>query len=134
MKYYIFEDGRISHASVAEFTVFMECFERHVGDTYLGIARVSTIFLGLNGRAGSGAPILFETMTFAHNVPALNNNRFRYETFEQARRGHRVAVERLAEFLPDETRRDLPPNCGKQRPGTEARAREIRDHLGWKDD
>ncbi|HVL13455.1 MAG TPA: hypothetical protein VM529_12890 [Gemmata sp.] len=54
---------------------------------------VSTVFLALNHSFGSGPPALFETMIFGGSHDYYQE---RYATAEEAREGHRRAVE-LAE-------------------------------------
>jgi hypothetical protein len=50
---------------------------------------VSTVFLGLDHQWGEGDPILFETMIFGG---PLDQEMWRYETWDQAERGHEDAV------------------------------------------
>jgi hypothetical protein len=52
---------------------------------------VSTVFLALNHAFGSGPPVLFETMIFGGPHDEYQE---RYTTVEEAREGHRRAVER----------------------------------------
>lgn len=49
---------------------------------------VSTVFLGINHNYLDGPPILFETMIFGG---ANNERMWRYATWEEAERGHKVA-------------------------------------------
>lgn len=64
---------------------------RRIDETTLdGGVRVSTVFLGLDHAFGGGTPILFETMIFGG---ANDGWQDRYETIEEARKGHRKAVE-----------------------------------------
>jgi hypothetical protein len=51
---------------------------------------VSTVFLSLNHAFGSGLPVLFETMIFGG---PHNDYQETYTTAEEAREGHRRAVE-----------------------------------------
>jgi hypothetical protein len=62
-------------------------------------ADVSTVFLGINHRFGPGKPLLFETMVFGGPLDELC---WRYETWQQAGRGHKRAVRLviLLEFVP----------------------------------
>jgi hypothetical protein len=63
---------------------------RRVGMTKLGpFGRVSTIFLPLDHSWEPGPPILFETMIFGG---ALDQEQWRYCTWDEAAAGHRHAV------------------------------------------
>lgn len=54
---------------------------------------VSTVFLGIDhNHFGKGPPILFETMIFDDYG---GGDQFRFETWDQAVEGHRLAVESL---------------------------------------
>lgn len=58
---------------------------RRVAETFIGEARVSTVFLGLDHSFGFGPSLWFETMIFG---PGYDNPMWRYETLDEARRGH----------------------------------------------
>jgi hypothetical protein len=78
----------------------------HMDDDYRQLAhhrfrdasdtKVSTAWLGVDHREGSGPPLIFETMVFRGNteraVPQLTR---RYETEAEARAGHELTVEAL---------------------------------------
>ena len=49
---------------------------------------VSTIFLGLDYRFGSGKPLLFETMVFDNKGEKNDVAMTRYTTYNQAEKGH----------------------------------------------
>ena len=55
-----------------------------------GGVHVSTVFLSLNHAFGQGPPVLFETMIFGG---PHDDYQERYTTVEEAREGHRRAVE-----------------------------------------
>lgn len=64
--------------------------DRRVLQTFVGGAKVSTIFLGIDHNlvrfvGGSAAPVLFETMVFGG---PLDGDQWRYETWDQAVEGH----------------------------------------------
>ena len=62
-----------------------------VGKKALGVPiRISTVFLGMNHSFGSGKPLLFETMIFGGEY---DNYQERYSTWEDAEKGHKIAVE-----------------------------------------
>lgn len=67
---------------------------RQIANTEFGdYIRISTVFLGLDHNFdGSGPPILFETMIFGSS---LNEQQWRYATYEEAEKGHEAAVERV---------------------------------------
>lgn len=63
---------------------------RHLGDTRVGDARVSTVFLGINtNHPFPGPPVLWETMVFGG---PLDQYQRRYSTVADARAGHATAV------------------------------------------
>ncbi len=67
--------------------------DRAVGKTDVGDAQISTVFLSFDHSYEWGsAPILFETMVFGGE---LDGETVRYETREQAERGHVIMVERV---------------------------------------
>lgn len=68
---------------------WFETAERHVAQDYIGEARVSTVFLGLDHSFGSGPPLLFETMIFGG---PHNDYQERYSTWEEAEAGHAKAL------------------------------------------
>lgn len=55
---------------------------------------VSTVFLGLDHNFGDGPPILFETMIFGGPFSDFQD---RYETWEEAEKGHLNAVKMIFE-------------------------------------
>jgi len=76
--------------SVHEWTQYMETAERHVADTEVGDARVSTVFLGTAHSFGYGPPLLFETMIFGGKYDDYQR---RYCTWEEAEQGHQEACD-----------------------------------------
>lgn len=54
---------------------------------------VSTVFLGLDHSFGSGPPILFETMILGLSADGGWDHQHRYTTWDEAERGHELAVE-----------------------------------------
>lgn len=62
---------------------------RTVGRTYVGKVFISTVFLGIDHRWGTGPPILFETMIFGGEH---DEYQVRYSTWEEAEEGHKNAV------------------------------------------
>lgn len=73
--------------------------DRHVGLAIWGdpdgaeVARVSTVFLGVDHGWSYGLPILFETMIFAPGLPDLDQTQWRAATWEEAAAFHEVACE-----------------------------------------
>lgn len=81
--------------SLMKWARFMHEHDRHVGKTEEGNFFISTVFLGINHRwGGVGKPILFETMIFDRSTKKGKPLAYqrRYETWEQAERGHARAV------------------------------------------
>lgn len=70
---------------ITEWSAYFETDDRHVGKDMVGDKLVSTVFLGLDHGFGS-KPALFETMVFG--ADGLEEDCQRYETFEQAKKGH----------------------------------------------
>lgn len=107
LRHHIIENRVIRQASLMEWATWLECADRHVGDSEIGTVRVSTVFIGIDmGFYNDGVPILFETMVFGEGVPALNpgfwsESMWRYRTLEEAERGHRIVCEKVKEFFPD---------------------------------
>jgi len=89
---YILDDGHnIVPATLMEWAHWYEKNDRHVASTYVGPYWISTVFLGLDHRFGSGGPpILFETMVFKRNGETGEMNR--YATWDEAKAGHEHMV------------------------------------------
>lgn len=73
---------------------------RVVEQTTIGDIFVSTIFLGLDHNFYGGTPILFETMIFGGFADDYQE---RYETWEQAEAGHKLAVDMVLNSVSIET-------------------------------
>jgi len=73
-----------------EWGQWMQTADRHVAKTKINDnVKVSTVFLGLDHSFGEGPPLLFETMIFGGEHDQYME---RFETWEQAETGHKVAV------------------------------------------
>jgi len=99
---YIIKDGKVVPATLLQWGKFLQNNERRVIFTMIGRrVHVSTIFIGLDHRWNNrGAPLIYETMIFAEGLKDLDAETFRYSTRAQAIRGHKIAIERVREFLP----------------------------------
>ena len=87
---YILDGHEAKPATLEEWAQWYETADCHVAkDDVSDEIRVSTVFLGLNHRFGKGTPILFETMIFGGEHDQYQE---RYETWEQAEAGHKVAL------------------------------------------
>lgn len=62
---------------------------------------ISTVFLGLDHGYGEGEPVLWETMIFG--ASELDQWQDRYTSYEDALKGHEVAVELVKNFKKDDT-------------------------------
>jgi hypothetical protein len=88
--YYILaEDGRTpkpvdSLEEALPFMIEQGGVSVQVAEDRVGDVRVSTIFLGIDGRV-SAEPMLFETMVFGG---PLDHERRRYTTWDEAEAGH----------------------------------------------
>ena len=115
---YIIENGEIrKECNMLRWGAWFECAMRHVADTTIGEARISTVFLGLDHRSyydPDKRPVLFETMIFSkESIPALDESQWRYRTIEEAKRGHRIVCEQVKEFYPDKEPVDAECECGR---------------------
>lgn len=74
--------------------MFEDLDGRRVGWTELTAEiAVSTVFIGLDHSFGGGPPILFETMIVGLSPDGGWDHPHRYATWDQAERGHELAVE-----------------------------------------
>ncbi len=89
-KKYILDGRAAKQASLMEWAQWFETADRNVAKTFISDnIYVSTVFLGINHQFGDGPPVLFETMIFGGEHDQYQD---RYETWEQAERGHEKAV------------------------------------------
>ena len=88
-EHYILDGHKAKSVDLMEWGQWFETAERHVAKTDISDEiNVSTVFLGLDYSFGSGAPLLFETMIFGGEHDQYQE---RFETWEQAEEGHKVA-------------------------------------------
>ncbi len=74
--------------------MFEDIEGRRVGWTVLTVEiAVSTVFLGFDHSFGGGPPVLFETMIFGLSADGEWGHQHRYATWDEAERGHDLAVE-----------------------------------------
>jgi len=90
--YYFLEGRKIVRTS--DVNEFGRCIEniagRTVQKTRIGVAEVSTVFVGIDHNfSSSGPPLLFETMIFGGEHDEYQE---RYSTWEEAEEGHERAV------------------------------------------
>lgn len=72
--------------NLIEFGEWFQDANRHVGDTHVGEAWISTVFLGMDHSfTRSEHPILFETMIFGGKYDEFQR---RYHTWNEAEKGH----------------------------------------------
>ena len=86
-------DGKavIECNDIIQWARWYESADRKVAKTKIGKVHVSTIFLGLN-HGYLGGLELFETMIFGGE---LDQECWRYATWDEAEKGHAVAVEKV---------------------------------------
>jgi hypothetical protein len=89
---------------------WLETADRHVGDTRIGVLRVSTVFLGLDHSFGRGEPLLFETMIFGDGEDGYQ---VRTPTWDAAQKAHAEAVAIAEERI---ARADATINASAQKP------------------
>jgi hypothetical protein len=96
--YKLNEDKTTSPCSQDEFIAQTTSNAKHVDKTEKDGYNISTVFLGSDYNfQRTGAPILFETMIFDANGDDVFIDR--YETYEDAKKGHDYCVENLKEVL-----------------------------------
>lgn len=78
---------------------WLQKHRRHIGNTFVGPVRISTIFLGV--QHGMFRPQWFETMVF--DPEGECEECYRYATLRQARKGHARAVRMVEERYYEET-------------------------------
>lgn len=88
---YILDDGGdpVPVESTLEWSKWFETADRSVANTYVGEARVSTVFLGLDHNFGEGEPVLWGTIIFGGNHDGYKE---RYSSKTAAMEGHNRAV------------------------------------------
>jgi len=87
-----------------EWAAWFETANRHVDKTMIGDIAVSTVFLGIDHSSGySNTPQLFETMIFGGE---LDQEMWRYPTWEEAEKGHAKTVEMVKQLTPKDTPND----------------------------
>lgn len=112
-KYILDGHNVVECSDLMKWAEWFETAHRHVAKTDIGVpawkhwlgkhwgikrfepVRISTIFLGLDHRFGSGPPLLFETMIFGGK---FDQEQWRYSTWDEAERCHRNAVEKIGKL------------------------------------
>ena len=79
-------------ATVKEWGVFFSSPAKVVGYDKVGMAYVSTVFLGINAGFFAEPPLLFETMIFGGEHDGYQE---RYATWRQAECGHEQACAKI---------------------------------------
>ena len=103
-EHYILDGKTAKSVDLIEWAQWLETADRHVAKTTVNDeVNVSTVFIGLDYSFGSGPPLLFETMIFGGEHDQYQE---RFETWEQAEDGHKVAV---ALATVDEDKQELNP-------------------------
>jgi hypothetical protein len=92
------ETGELTPATdLIEWAITFERVDKHVGYDEVSGFIVSTVFMGINHTWGHGRPHWFETIVFRQmdNKRMLGRliDQWRYATLEEARSGHKAAVE-----------------------------------------
>lgn len=93
MKFILDENKEV--VEVGSVTDWAEWFEKHdrtVAKTDFDGFVLSTVFLGVDHSFGEGPPVLFESLFFGGKYDGLM---WRYETYEQAVKGHNILVEKV---------------------------------------
>jgi hypothetical protein len=93
MNYILVDRKPVVEEDVIKWARWFETNDRHIGKDKINDATISTIFLSLD-HAYDGKPILFETMIFGGKFDGYQE---RYHTIEEAREGHKKAIEMVKE-------------------------------------
>jgi len=100
-KHFILKNKEIIEIDLMTWAKWFETSERIVAKTVLNKGIVSTIFLGIDHSFIPNSPIekmlLFETMVF-NSGTELDNEPFRYSTYDQAVKGHDEIVKKLKQL------------------------------------
>ena len=67
--------------------------------TQVGKILISTVFLGIDHSFGGKKPVLWETMIFGSKKKLLADYQARYSSLEDAKTGHKIAVQMVKRFL-----------------------------------
>ena len=100
LKHYILKDKK--HIEV-DLITWAKSFE-NVEDRKIAFTentkgwRVSTVFLGIDHSFDGEKELLYETMVF-NSKTHLDNDPFRYATYEEAEKGHLEVIEILKDLL-----------------------------------
>lgn len=78
--------------NIIKWAKWFETAKRHVGETFVGKTRISTVFLGIDHSFAEGHHLLFETMVFGQ---PFNEAMERYSTWEEAEKGHKNWVQKV---------------------------------------
>lgn len=90
-KYILDDKNVVVSVNLETWAKWYETADRTVAKTNVNNdVNVSTVFLGLDLSFGDGPPLLFETMIFGGEHDQYQE---RFETWEQAEAGHKVAVD-----------------------------------------
>jgi len=81
----------------------LEIANRQVAYKEINGIAISTVFLGLDHSWNGPPPLLFETLVFGG---ALDGEMFRYETWEEAEKGHAIMVKRVKKKIKEEGKND----------------------------
>ena len=97
-KYYILDGKKPKVVSIIEWARDRENQTYIVEHTFIREVLISTVFLGIDHYWGDDPdhlPILFETMIFED--PRHREEQWRYCTYDEAKEGHKKAVELVLE-------------------------------------
>lgn len=87
-----------------DYSIVRNAENRRIARDTVGDSEISTVFLNLDHNHEEGDPILFETMVFGGE---LNQECWRYKTYEEAVQGHAHAIE-LVKASPTKERTNEP--------------------------
>lgn len=91
------KDKNVVPCSFEEWAPFFEDMDnRRVGHDVINGYRVSTVFLGSDHSFGEGPPLWFETL---FDGPGIDEEIFRYTTWDEAWEAHRTIVQALEKVL-----------------------------------
>jgi hypothetical protein len=123
--YILLPNHQIAEADLMTWAEWFETADRHVSETFTQLYWISTVFLGINHRFGSGPPVLFETMVFEREgyessliksfIVHEDLECHRYSSWDDAEAGHEATVRRYLKMEADATARMIEREKEKHR-------------------
>jgi hypothetical protein len=109
-EYYILEGREVVPCDVMASWAkwFEQCDRRRVAQDNIGVARISTVFLGINYAWGGGPPLVFETRVFGGEHDEFQE---RCSTYAEAEEMHARACLMVREEIPAQVTKKTPDSA-----------------------